>query len=85
VIYFKVPGAPNTIAIASASATPRLEDQLKSFDAKSAPAALRKRVDFDAIASARQRPERVADAKVMTDDFAPAEYYQVVSRTRPSR
>ena len=85
VVYFKVPGAPNTIAIASASATPRLEDQLKNFDAKSAPGALRKRVNFDAIASARQRPQRVADAKVMTDDFAPAEYYQVVSRTRPSR
>lgn len=85
VVYFKVPGAPNTIAIASASAAPRLEDQLKSFDAKNAPAALRKRVDFDGIASARQRPQRVADAKVMTDDFAPAEYYQVVSRSRPSR
>lgn len=85
VLYFKVPDAPNTIAIASATASPRLEDQLKSFETKSAPAALRKRVDFDRIAGNRQRPQRVADAKVMTDDFAPAEYYQVVSRTRPSR
>ncbi|HSH39290.1 MAG TPA: fused MFS/spermidine synthase [Chthoniobacterales bacterium] len=85
VMYFKVPDAPNTIAIASASATPRLEDQLKSFDAKNAPTALRKRVDFDRIAASRQRPQRVTDAKVMTDDFAPAEYYQVVSRARPSR
>ena len=34
VIYFKVPDAPNTIAIASASATPRLEDQLKNFEAE---------------------------------------------------
>ena len=85
VIYFKVPDAPNTIAIASAGTTPRLDDQLKSFNASAAPAALRKRVDFSRIVQARQRPQRVADAKVMTDDFAPAEYYQVVSRSRPSR
>ena len=85
VIYFKVPDAPNTIAIASPASTPRLEDQLKSFDGKTLPAALRKRVNFERLATTRQRPSRVADAKVMTDDFAPAEYYQVVSRARPSR
>ena len=85
VIYFKVPDAPNTIAIASASTTPRLDDQLRNFDPRAMPAALRKRVDFGRIATARQRPQRVADARVMTDDFAPAEYYQVVSRARPSR
>ena len=85
VIYFKVPDAPNTIAIASASATPGLDEQLRRFDAKTLPAALRKRVAFDRIVPTRQRPQRVTDAKVMTDDFAPAEYYQVVSRSRPSR
>ena len=85
VIYFKVPGTPNTVAIASATPNPRLDELLARFDATRLPAELRKRVDFAAITKNRQRPQRVADAKVMTDDFAPAEYYQVVSRLRPAR
>ena len=82
VIYFKVPDAPNTIAIASATGSPKLEETLRRFDPKTLPAALRKRVEFDRIAAAHQRPQSASDAKVMTDDFAPAEYYQVVSRLR---
>ncbi|HEV3409398.1 MAG TPA: fused MFS/spermidine synthase, partial [Chthoniobacterales bacterium] len=85
VVYFKVPDSPNTIAIASASGSPSLEETLRRFETRGLPAPLRKRVDFGRIASAHQRPHRASDAKVMTDDFAPAEYYQVVSRLRPAR
>lgn len=85
VIYFKVPDSPNTVAIASAESTPALQETLRRFNAKTLPAALRKRVEFERIAAADRRPVRASDAKVMTDDFAPAEYYQVAARVRSSQ
>ena len=85
VVYFQVPSTPNVIAIASPSNQADLRKQLSNFDRRSLPEALVKRVQFTSLLAGRFDPVLNREAKVMTDDFAPADYYKTVARPRTPR
>lgn len=85
VLYFQVPLNPNVIAIASPSSQADLRKILSSFNRNSVPDALVKRVDFRPMIAGRFDPTLNREAKVMTDDFAPADYYKTIARPRVSR
>jgi spermidine synthase len=82
VLYFQIPSTPNVIAIASPSKQADLRKMLSSFNRGSLPDALSKQVDFRGLAAGRFDPPPNREAKIMTDDFAPADYYKTVARTR---
>lgn len=85
VLYFQVPSSPNVIAIASPSNQTDLREELANFNRHSLPDALLKRVDFRPLLAGRFDPVIGREAKVMTDDFAPADYYKTVARPRTPR
>lgn len=85
VLYFQVPGSPNVIAIASPSPQADLRKMLGNFRSRSLPDSLLKRVDFRALIAGRFDPAIAREARIMTDDFAPADYYKTVARPRPAR
>lgn len=85
VLYFQVPNSPNVIAIASPTNQADLRKELATFNHQSLPDALLKRVDFRPLRAGRIDPVIDREAKVMTDDFAPADYYKTVARPRTPR
>ena len=85
VVYFQVPDSPNVIAIASPSNQADLRQAIANFNRHTLPDVLLKRVDFRPLLAGRFDPVIVREAKVMTDDFAPTDYYKTVARPRTPR
>lgn len=82
VLYFRVPKSPNVVAVAAASGSPDLRKTVAAFNRRSVPDVLAQRVDFKTILGGQFDPEISKEARVMTDDFAPADYYRVIERRR---
>jgi spermidine synthase len=79
VVYFTVPPSGNVIAVAVTYKTPRLDQQILSQDLSRLPALSAWNVDYAAIRGNLVMPEHIdvpRGVKILTDDFAPAEYLE---------
>lgn len=76
-LFLRAPGRGNVIAIAADYRTPSLREQLRTADRSQWPAVLGRYIDFDEIAAsvADVQPQGAVRGRLLTDDFAPAEFY----------
>jgi spermidine synthase len=80
VCLFCVRNSGNVIAVAAKSAALDLEACVREFNTESANVILREQVDFEQLKQEKCTVEPEPGARVLTDDFAPAEYLEAISR-----
>jgi len=82
VLMLKVPDTGNVIALAGAGPAGSLETNLRSFRNSPHPRWARE-IDTRGIIRSIMTftPEELARGRVMTDDFAPADYYRMIPKT----
>lgn len=82
VVMLNVPETGNVIALAGLDAPGTIEKNVRTFDAPPHPLWSRE-IDADTIVSSIMTfsPETLQRGRVMTDDFAPADYYRMIPRS----
>jgi spermidine synthase len=78
-LFLRAAGRGNVIAVAAEYRTPLLLEQLRTADRSQWPPVLWGYIDFDEIATSvvDVQPQGDVRGRLLTDDFAPAEYYNV--------
>lgn len=87
VVMLKVPETGNVIALAGPGETGTIEKNLRAFDHSPHPLWSRE-IDTKAIVDSIMTftPDELSRGRIMTDDFAPADYYRMIPRsTLPRR
>ncbi|MEX1044809.1 MAG: fused MFS/spermidine synthase [Chthoniobacterales bacterium] len=82
VTVLKVPGTANAIVLAGTGPAGAIEGKLRSFQGSPHPRWTRE-IDPRAIVRSMMKltPAELARGQVMTDDFAPADYYRMIPKT----
>ncbi len=76
-VFLQTPGRANVIAVAADYRSPLLSDQLRRTRESRLPAGLRRYVNLSDVPDTLMdpRPDAEEKGRVLTDDFAPTEYY----------
>lgn len=83
VVMLKVPDTGNVIVLAANRPAGSLERALRAFDGNPGPLWRREIDPAGIVASIMEfAPRDFARGRVMTDDFAPADYYRMIPRSR---
>ena len=80
VCFFCVRAAGNVIAVAAKSPALDFKSCIRGFESEIANAVLQEHLNFEQLKQEKCTVEPEANARVLTDDFAPAEYLEAISR-----